>query len=127
MKKLLVLFVLCSTGLFGYVTKQGALKHGTYMISGRNSSWDGSAYHGEVVIMPQGENYYLVWKVGAEQIQTGVGILSNGVLSVAYLDKKTGLWGVGAFRLINDREMEGRWTTFNGTLQNPEYLAWKGY
>jgi hypothetical protein len=122
MKKFFTIFVLGTAGLLGY-----SLRTGTYMLSGGNSKWEGSAYHGEVTIVPHGENFHVAWRIGTGQIQNGIGILYNDILSVAFLDQRSGIWGVGSFRLVREGELEGRWTTYNGTSQKPEYLVWKGY
>ncbi len=116
-------FIFCATVAFAYPR----LWTGTYALSGGNSKWGSSAYQGEVTIQPQGENFQVVWKIGAKQSQVGIGILYNGILSVSYTDSSSGDWGVASFRLVSDGELEGRWTSYSGTSQKPEYLVWKGH
>ena len=123
MKRFLVVFLLCTASVFA----SPRMRTGTYLLSGGNSKWSGGGYQGEVTIYPQGENYRLVWQIGHQQTQMGVGILYNNILSVAYLDLGTNVWGVASFRLVGDGEFEGRWTSYDGTIQKPEYLVWKGY
>lgn len=123
MLKFLVAFMLCTISCFAYPT----LWTGTYQLSGGNSKWEGSAYQGTVSIQPQGENYSVIWRVGNSQTQYGIGILYNGILSVAYVDSATRAWGVVSYRLVSNGELEGRWTTSDGTTQKPEYLVWIGY
>jgi hypothetical protein len=125
MKGKIAILILATVSLFGYAVKSNHLRQGTYMVSGSNTKWDD--YHGELSITPQGDNYRLVWKIASGQIQTGVGILYNNILSVGYLDPNTGVWGVGCFRILADGELEGRWTTSSGTSQSFEYLVWKRY
>lgn len=102
------------------------LRTGTYQLSGGNTQW-GNAYQGEVVIVPQGENYRLTWFIGSRQCQVGVGILHNDVLSVAFNDITNNFWGIASYRVKFGNELEGRWTSFDGQIQKPEYLIWKGY
>ncbi len=112
-------FVLVSTAY------AGSLRTGTYQLSGGNSKWAGSAYQGDVIIKQQGENYSVTWRIGARQNQVGIGILYNSTLSVAYLDTTNNAWGVATYRIVGDGELDGRWTTFEGVSQKPEYLIWK--
>ena len=123
MKKMFLLCLLLAASGFAYPS----LWPGTYALSGGNSKYGGSGYHGEVTIYPQGDNYRVVWRIGSSQTQVGVGILYEDIFSVAYCDATKNLWGVVSFRLIRDGELEGRWASFNGTTQQPEYLIWKSY
>lgn len=120
-------FFLLTSLLFASFAHAYQLRSGTYQMSGGNGGWLDSSYHGEVIIQPQGDNYSLRWKIGMSQSQVGVGILHRDILSVAYLDQATGIFGVASYRLITDGELEGIWSSFNGTSQKPEYLVWKSY
>ncbi len=101
------------------------LKTGTYELSGGNSNW-GGAYHGEVVIAPQGDSYSLIWKIGNKQAQVGVGILQDDILSVAFTDlSNPSLWGVASYRVGPWGELEGRWSSYTDPGQKPEHLVWK--
>ena len=125
MKKMTLIF----GGLFLLLVNSAyALRCGVYQLSGGNSIWGGSSYQGDVIIQPQGENYSVTWKIGTRgQTQTGIGILYNNVLSVAFFDTLTQAWGVVAYRVVADGELEGRWTTYSSYSQKPEYLIWKSY
>ncbi len=123
MKKLFLLCLVCVLSSFSYPR----LWTGTYQLSGGNTKYGSSGYHGEVTIQPQGDNYRVVWRIGSSQTQVGVGILDRDILSVAYCDSSNNAWGVVSFRLIADGELEGRWASFQGTSQQPEYLIWKSY
>lgn len=102
------------------------LRTGTYQLSGGNSQW-GSSYQGEVIIAPQGENYKVTWFIGSQQCQVGVGILQDDVLSVAFNDITKNFWGIASYRVKFGGELEGKWTSFDGQTQKPEYLVWKSY
>ncbi len=103
------------------------LKTGTYDLSGGNGTF-GGGYQGEVVIAPQGENYAVIWRVGSQQTQLGVGILKDDVLSVAFTDlSNNSFWGVASYRVKAFGELEGSWTSYNGKTQKPEYLVWKSF
>lgn len=104
------------------------LQTGTYDLSGGNTSWGTGAYHGEVVIAPQGDNYSVIWRVGSRQTQVGIGILQDDILSVAFTDLSNNLfWGVASYRVRPFGELEGKWTSADGQTQKPEFLSWKNY
>lgn len=120
MKSLFVLFLAVTTSVFGWT-----LKTGTYELSGGNS-WYGSGYTGEVVIAPQGENYSVIWRVGAKQAQIGIGILQDDILSVSFVDASNpSFWGVASYRVGPWGELEGTWASSEGFSQKPEILVWK--
>jgi hypothetical protein len=123
MKKLLLICLLFAASGFAYP----AIRTGIYDLSGGNSKWGGSSYHGEVAIYPQGENFRVEWRIGASQSQVGIGIVDNDVLSVAYCDSVSGAWGVVSFKIVGYGELHGRWAAIDSTSQKPEYLVWKGY
>lgn len=117
---LLVLFL--ANGLCAWT-----LRTGTYDLSGGNNNWS-AGYQGEVVITPQGENYSVVWRIGNRQTQIGIGILQDDVLSVAFTDLSNNtFWGVASYRVKLFGDLDGRWTSYDGTVQKPEYLTWKSY
>lgn len=120
-KSLIVLFVSLITTAFPW-----SLKTGTYNLTG-SSAESGRTYYGQVIIAPQGKNYQVIWKVGNSQAQIGVGIYRDweDVLSVAYLDLNSQVWGVASFKVGVYGELEGKWTTAEGTNQGTEYLTWQ--
>lgn len=120
-KTLICLFLGLITTAFPW-----ALKTGTYNLTGSSAN-NGRTYHGQVIIAPQGQNYQVIWKVGNSQTQVGVGIYRDweDVLSVAYLDLDTRVWGVASFKVGAYGELEGKWTTAEGTNQGTEYLTWQ--
>lgn len=123
MKRILILAMLfLATGAYAWT-----LKTGTYDLVGGNSDW-GNSYHGEVVIAPQGDVYKVIWRVGSNQTQVGVGILQDDVLSVAFTDlAKNTFWGVVSYRVGPWGELEGRWANYDGYNHKPEKLVWKSY
>lgn len=113
--------VLMSATVFGWT-----LNTGTYELSGGNSSRNGTGYQGEVIIAPQGQNYSVIWKVVSRQAQIGVGILKDDILSVSFVDTDNpAFWGVASYRVGPWGELEGTWTSNDGTTQKPEILIWK--
>lgn len=116
-----MLFLLvCVADVYAYT----ALKTGTYALSGINL--DGSShYHGDVTIAEQGNTYNLRWKIGRNQTQAGVGILTGNVLSVAYQDGSGRDMGVVAFEVVGDGHLEGRWASLSSPHQGRETLLWK--
>ncbi len=101
------------------------LKTGTYDMYGVNAN--GSTYQGQVVITPQGDNYNVVWLVGNNQAQVGVGIFNSweDILSVAYTDITRTQWGVVSYKVGSFGEIKGKWTTYEGTRQATETLTWR--
>jgi hypothetical protein len=101
---------------------------GTYELRGCNNETGVWQYQGEVVIEQQGSNYGLTWFIGRKQMQVGVGILENDVLSVAYYDASNpNGTGVVSYRLTSDSTLEGKWAPINSTGFGREYLVWKSY
>src|ERR1700733_9347951 len=85
----------------GELAAAGAIKTGSYALTGCNA--DGTSYYyGEGIISPQGSNYNLQWKSGRNQTQTGVGIIRDNVLAVAYQDNFGRDFGVVAFQIIDE-------------------------
>lgn len=104
------------------------LRTGTYQLSGGNSNWSGNSYQGEVIIAPQGDNYSVTWVINGNQAQVGIGILQDDVLSVAFTDlSRSNFWGVASYRVRPFGDLEGKWTSFDGTVQKPEHLSHKSY
>ena len=101
------------------------IKSGTYELRGSNDSSGHLDYRGEVVILPQGDNYALMWKIGRSQTQVGVGILHKNILSVSYIDTSRGAAGVMSFQVVSEDELDGKWAGLNDTIYGREYLVWK--
>jgi hypothetical protein len=105
-----------------------SLKTGTYELKGSNGDYSYSQYQGTVIIKPQGSNYHLTWIINGKQLQMGIGILENEVLSVAYYDASNpNGTGVVAYRLTSDNTLEGKWAGVNSSGFGREYLNWMGY
>lgn len=126
MKKLCLLFtamvcLFCTQAYANYY-----LKTGTYELLGSNSESRVVNYQGEVIITRRGSNYELLWLIGRQQVQVGVGILYGDVLSVAFQGNSYADIGVASFRLISHNEMEGTWARIGSGGQGCEYLSWIG-
>lgn len=123
MKKILCfLFLVIASSAFSWT-----LKTGTYELVGVNPY--GNAYYGQVVIVPQGENYKVVWYLDSGQTQVGIGIHRDweDVLSVAFADISTGYWGCVSYKANAWGDVEGRWTSSSGNVQGTETLRWISY
>ena len=108
----------------GELAAAAAIKTGSYALTGSNP--DGTShYYGEVIISPQGSNYNLQWKIGRNQAQTGVGIVSDNILSVAYQDNSGRDLGVVAFQIIDEGHLQGKWASMSAKTQGQETLQWK--
>lgn len=101
------------------------IKPGTYELRGSNNASGHLDYRGEVMIVPQGDNYALLWKIGRSQTQVGVGILHKNILSVSYVDTSKGASGVMSFQVVSEDELDGKWAGLNDTIYGREYLVWK--
>ncbi len=85
------IYALCAVALAFAVPAAPAaaftLPEGTYQLTGYNGAdATEAAYKGHVFITRTGATYSLVWKIGQQQTQKGVAILSGNVLSVGYFD-----------------------------------------
>lgn len=108
----------------GELAAAGAIKTGSYALTGCNP--DGTSYYyGEVIISPQGTNYNLQWKIGRNQAQTGVGVICDNVLAVAYQDNFGRDFGVVAFEIIDEGHLQGKWASMSAKVQGQETLQWK--
>ena len=79
---------------------------GTYAINGMNPGV--GAYKGTLTIVARGEMYDVHWAIGNLQY-TGIGIVVNDTLSVAYTGADRSWMGVIAYRQKADGALEGRW------------------
>lgn len=101
------------------------MKVGTYELIGSNDESDVTHYRGKVIIAQQGTNYSLLWKIGSNQVQVGVGMLHDDLLSVAYFDVMHQAGGVVSYHCISEDEIEGKWASLQGTSYGRESLIWK--
>jgi hypothetical protein len=79
---------------------------GTYTINGLNPGV--GAYNGTLTIKPHGQVYDVAWSI-ANAHYSGVGIVVNDTLSVAYTAADRSWLGVMAYRQRADGSLEGRW------------------
>lgn len=98
---------------------------GTYTLQGSNPDSSTIDYKGEVDISSHGSNYMLAWRIGNSQIQTGIGILKDRVLSVAYFDHNGQGAGVVSFYLTDAGKLEGTWAGYGSSLCGKESLILK--
>jgi hypothetical protein len=120
MKKLFCfLFIITASTIFAW-----GLKTGTYDLVGANP--DGSTYHGQVVIAPQGDNYSVVWYMDNGQTQVGVGVHRywDSVLSVAFADLSKNFWGVASYKVDVWGDIEGAWCSSTANVQGADKLRW---
>ena len=113
-------------GLFCLVSTYGFSDQlsGIYELVGSNNDSGQFHYRGQVTIVPQGDNYRLNWKIG-KQTQTGVGILCNNVLSVAYRNASNGDMGVVSYYLTPEGNLEGKWAPLGSSGYGLEILTLK--
>ena len=79
---------------------------GTYSINGNNPGV--GPYKGTLTITARGEVYDVYWAIGNLQY-SGVGLVVNDTLSVAYSGADRSWLGVIAYRARPDGSLEGRW------------------
>lgn len=84
---------------------------GTYSVSGTNPGV--GAYTGTLTIVPKGDVYDVRWSIANEKY-TGVGIVVNDTLSVAYTGGDRSWMGVAAYRQRSDGTLDGRWAVQGG-------------
>jgi len=89
---------------------------GTYSVTGTNPGVGG--YQGTLRIEPRGDVYDVHWTI-ANMRYTGVGIVVNDTLSVAYSDANLSFIGVAAYRRRHDT-LEGMWALKGGTTMGSE-------
>jgi len=75
-----------------------------FAVSGRNP--DGSAYEGDLEVLPRGATTLLTWRVGDEHFR-GVGLVEDGLLAVGWGTTEAGL-GVMVYRIEEDK-LHGSW------------------
>jgi len=93
---------------------------GSYAVSGTNPGGSGN-YHGTAEVAKTGSTYEIVWNVGRPY--TGTGILNGDVLSVAFRDEKSGLFGIVTYRVTdNGKVLQGTWCAYGQTAVGTETL-----
>ncbi len=101
-----------------------SLLTGVYVLEGSNPGSETINYHGKVEIRECGSNYRLTWSIGNSQVQTGIGILKDHILSVAYYDfSGNGGTGVVSFCLTDPQKLEGSWAGYGTPLFGKERLT----
>ena len=101
----LVLLSVCFLFAAGAAEAQSGFS-GTYAVNGTNPGV--GVYSGTLTITPRGEVYDVRWSI-ANVKYTGVGIVVNDTLSVAYTDSDRSFIGVAAYWRRHD-SLEGHWT-----------------
>ncbi len=105
------------------------LRTGSYALEGYGGSLSAQpSYRGEVFIAKTGEVYKLEWSIGG-QVQRGVGILEDNILSVGYVDLTGGDIqdaGVVSYRVVKEGKLEGKWSSILAQETGREILTWQG-
>lgn len=102
-----------------------SLTPGTYQMIGSNPNSNIINYRGKVIIKPCGSNYSLIWIIGSNQVQTGVGILKDNILSVAFYDPAKNLTGVVSFVVKENGQLDGTWASYNSSSFGRELLTYE--
>jgi hypothetical protein len=92
---------------------------GSYNISGTNPGV--GAYRGVLTITPRGEVYDVRWSI-ANLRYSGVGIVVNDTLSVAYSDHDHTFVGVAAYTRSGGT-LDGRWAVAGGAAVTGTEIA----
>jgi len=79
---------------------------GTYAINGVNPGV--GAYSGTLTITARGDVYDVYWSI-ANTHYSGVGVVVNDTLSVAYSAADHSWLGVMAYRVLANGRLEGKW------------------
>ena len=79
---------------------------GTYAITGVNPGV--GAYTGTLTITARGDVYDVYWSI-ANTHYSGVGVVTNDTLSVAYSAADHSWLGVMAYRALPNGRLEGKW------------------
>ena len=100
---LTILFFTCATTAISARAADAGDLTGNYRCKGSN-------YEGTVTISTQGDAYRVNWVIGAREKYSGVGLVQDGVLAVAYYGRAQ---GIVAYRIEADGQLVGRWTMFD--------------
>lgn len=111
----LVLLSVCFLFAAGSAEAQSGFS-GTYAITGNNPGV--GVYSGVLTITPHGDLYDVRWAI-ANLRYSGVGVVVNDTLSVAYSDADHSFIGVAAYRRRHD-SLDGRWAVKGGATVGSE-------
>lgn len=89
---------------------------GSYFVTGTNPGV--GVYKGELTITPRGEVYDVYWRIAGLRY-TGVGIVVNDTLSVAYSDANHSFIGVASYTREGGT-LNGRWAVSGGSMMGSE-------
>jgi hypothetical protein len=106
----------------GSLEAKPCLQCGIYTSAGSNPGTDKITYHGKVLISANGPTYQLIWKIGRSQVQMGIGIFQNQILSVSFYDKSGRATGVVSYHLAAPGQLEGMWANFGLPSFGKEWL-----
>lgn len=118
-------FLIAGILCLSFSTAYSALYTGTYR-SVTTDSQTNQVYTGKVIIENCGRNYRLTWKEDNRTILSGIGVLNNGVLSVAFEDPSGAQKGVMSYTvgLWWNSELEGKWAYFDDRGTGRETLTY---
>lgn len=111
-----------------FETFAATLSPGIYTLIGSGAGQAGN-YSGTVTIMRRETTsniYDLVWRITSGQAQLGVGILTDGILSVSYYEAPDGSLtdvGVVSYKVVDSSHLEGEWTSVVGGSAGFEQLS----
>lgn len=104
------------------------LSEGTYALVGHGPAQSAN-YSGTITITKRtnATNVYdLVYHITSGQTQTGVGILTDNVLSVSYFEignERISDLGVGSYKVLNLVSLRGEWASVQGSTAGIEELT----
>jgi hypothetical protein len=113
----LVLLSVCFLFAAGAAQAQSGGFSGTYEVTGTNPG--AGDYQGTLKITPHGDVYDVHWSI-ANLKYTGVGIVVNDTLSVAYTDGNLSFIGVAAYRHRHGGYLDGQWAVKGGATVGTE-------
>ena len=111
MRRLAIVFFAAVVLCAGFSMQGRTGFSGTYSVSGTNPGV--GAYTGKLTITPRGDVYDVSWWIAKEHY-TGVGIVVNDKLSVAYTGGDRSWIGVASYRQRSDGSLDGRWAVQGG-------------
>ncbi len=119
-----VLFFIVFSGAVAFGAQE-PIALGVYKLKGSNPIQSSRQYSGKIVIQKEGANYRVTWMIGDNfnQSQLGIGILTDAVLSVGYLDTSGRDFGVVSMKVINSKLLKGKWSSIfsDGSFGEEEF------